>query len=350
LDLNQRAMALCRMADRFDKPVFVLMDHSRFDAHVNLQLLRAEHSVYKWCCMYDPFLVKLLRMQEFNRGETAGGIKYTVKGKRMSGEVTTACGNSIINYGCISSWLELSGVHGEIFLDGDDSVVVVESSDLANLVDCKAHMVKLGMVTEFEIVGHIADVEFCQSKVGLGRRGPYLCPNPRKWLETTTLMAETRTASTAYAVFRSTVGCLLAQNPASPMLKPFWSWCKANPGVLRVADSWRYRAVEGYGFDVNSQVIADWVEPTLDERVSYWLNWGVDPPTQVAYESEQAFVGLLDWEREARPKVREEVDDQPLDWDDWVGEVEDRDLSLLTWELAGTDFQRRWTAKLTGDC
>jgi len=349
LDLNQRGMALCRMADRFVDPVFVLMDHSRFDAHVNLDLLRAEHSVYKWCCGYDPFLVRLLAMQESNVGSTAGGIRYRVRGKRMSGDVNTACGNSIINFGCIGSWLDASGVDAEVLLDGDDSVIIMERSSYLRTVDCKAHMLKLGMVTELEVVDKIFDVEFCQSKVGLGSRGPWLCPNPRKWLATMPMMPEWRDATTAYGVFRSSVSCMLSQNPRMPMLRPFWRWCKANPGQQRVDERTRYRVVEGYGFDP-TEPVGEWAAPTAEERLSFYLNWGIDPPTQVAYETEQVMQATLGRKREARLRATEDVEGLDGEWADWVEGGSERDLSLLTWELADADFRRRWTEKLTGNC
>lgn len=79
----------------------------------------------------------------------------------MSGDFDTGFGNSALNYAVLYSFLEQ--VKHYIMLDGDDSVVIVESDALSALDF--GHFEKMGFLTECKIVTELHEVEFCRAKL-----------------------------------------------------------------------------------------------------------------------------------------------------------------------------------------
>lgn len=288
-NLSQRAITLLRQARRFRNPVWILLDHSRFDAHVNKQLLRDEHSVYNRVRRWNPELVMLLKQQLHNRGETHGGIIYETSGKRMSGDVNTALGNSILNYAMLGSLLDASRVDGEIFLDGDDSVVTIESDQLDKLVDVKAHMLKLGMVTEFEVVTDISKVEFCQSRIVWSRNGPWMCPNPSKRISTMPLSCNVLGPQQALELFAGKVACELGITDDVPLMRPYVELVKqlsVTPFVPNEKSTYR---LKDKGMHTGVLPVPTWVSPSDDVRLSFWKAWDITPEMQLAFEKEARF-------------------------------------------------------------
>jgi hypothetical protein len=176
LTTTQRALLLLDHSHAFKDPIFVLADHKTFDAHFNKRLIRECHRFYKKLWNYEVELCRLLECQVNNRGRTTGGIRYRVKGTRMSGDVDTALGNSIGNFGMLAAWL--GNEDARIMLDGDDSVIVMERSTLSRLPDMADFMLNFGMRTIFEVTDKISEAEFCQARIVMGPTGPYYCGNP----------------------------------------------------------------------------------------------------------------------------------------------------------------------------
>lgn len=174
LDNVARALVLRDASSTFDNPAYILLDHSAFDSTINTDHIKACHKFYTKI-MKSKALTKLLRCQLINRGFSKHGIHYRVKGTRMSGDFDTALGNTLVNYISLRSWLLMNKVRGEILLDGDDSIIVVERSNLSKL-DIK-HFEKCGFETKVEIVYDINNVEFCQAKY-LPTEPPRFARNP----------------------------------------------------------------------------------------------------------------------------------------------------------------------------
>lgn len=157
----ERALLLRDISLTYNNPAYVLLDHSHFDSTINVEHLRTCHRLYK---RFNPsgHLQKLLQFQINNRGFTKNGIHYKVKGTRMSGDYDTALGNCIVNYIALRGWLKQCHVRGDIILDGDDSILIVERASLPYLD--YSHFGKCGFETKHEVVYDLASVEFCQSK------------------------------------------------------------------------------------------------------------------------------------------------------------------------------------------
>jgi len=344
LTKEERALQLMDMADQFKDPVFVLADHSTFDAHVNPELLKLEHKFYKRVWGYDRELTKLLQLQVDNVGRTKGGIKYKVKGTRMSGDINTALGNSLINFGMLAAWVY--AVDAKILLDGDDSVIVMERESLDRLPPIEEFMVNFGMKTVAEVVYDISDVEFCQSKPVLGANGPYLCPTPRKILDTIIKSPRMMDGPEALAVLRGSIYCELVANPGMPMLKPLAEWLRKSEGEIRIPPWLQYRMTEGYGLKEGQEIA--WIEPTEDQRISFWKSWGVSPGEQEAYE-QLSFTPMVSGKTRLRAGKPLELE-TPIECDafDWEEQVEflGGGHKPPGWSDRETGWQQVWTQRL----
>lgn len=353
LTKSRRATLLLKMASTYDDPIYVCADHSRFDAHVNKHLLKLEHRLYKRCYGYNQELCDLLSGQMNNRGTTRGGIEYSCLGKRMSGDCNTALGNSVLNYAMLAAWLEDSGVVGNILLDGDDSIIVIDRCDLGALPDIATYMLNFGMVTEAEVVDDVRQAEFCQSRVVMGPLGPYFCPNPRKLLDTIRRSPQNLAGCEKEAVLKASIACELVANPNMPMMRAYAEWCQSSGVKLKVPDSLRYRVYSGYGTNDEALMAAassGWGEPTEDERYSFYVAWGITPTEQRDFEREVRFCPFY-FGLGAKFRVKEGVrcDDVMPDETFWLEDPDnkdDQDLTELDWMNAPDAFTSYWANAL----
>lgn len=160
------ASTLVKMSERFQNPVYVLADHSKFDSCVTKPWILLEKRFYMKLA-YDEELEALMDIQLKNVGYTKNGVKYTCDARKMSGEYNTSLGDTLINY-CILSDV-FRKVDHRLLVNGDDSVIVLERSDL-NKVDLGESVWKrYGFKTKVDIVEELSQVEFCQAKpINLG--------------------------------------------------------------------------------------------------------------------------------------------------------------------------------------
>lgn len=160
LDNVARAQNIVEAASWFANPCFILLDHSKFDSCVNVTHLKMLHKYYMKH-YGDSFLRWLLSCQIVNKGFSKSGLRYKVRGTRMSGDYDTGLGNTLLNLAIISSFCGERKHH--ILLDGDDSVVILEKRELITLD--YTHFQKMGFDTTKEIVYELGDVEFCRAKL-----------------------------------------------------------------------------------------------------------------------------------------------------------------------------------------
>lgn len=156
----ERARVLLDKVTYFKRPKFYLIDHSAFDSTISVDHLKSTHSKYyqlmgkgqfRWCC----------RQQLDNKARSRHGIKYRVKGTRMSGDADTALGNCIVNCDILYGVCKLSGVTKyDWILDGDDAVLMVEDGDEIDV----GSFSQLGFQTKLEVVKDFSKIDFCQSR------------------------------------------------------------------------------------------------------------------------------------------------------------------------------------------
>lgn len=172
LNARERGDLVKKMFDHYDKPVVYLIDHSKFDSCVNIDLLKLEHRFYNEVYK-DKFLSFLLHQQLRNFGRSRNGIVYRCVGRRMSGDANTASGNCLINYAILRAKF---GPKAIINLDGDDSIVFMPNEvEELDFTDC-------GMNSKVNIVYDIEQIEFCQSKPVLTESGYVMCRDPMRSL------------------------------------------------------------------------------------------------------------------------------------------------------------------------
>lgn len=165
LNQPERADLLVEKLRSFSDPRIIELDASRFDGHVDVEQLKIEHSVYTHCC-HDPYFALLLSWQLMNRVTSSRGMRYKVKGKRMSGDMNTALGNCILMIVMLVAFMVWCK-KWDILDDGDDVLLIVESRDVPRILGTiKAHFLTYGHELKVEKVSdELVDVEFCQSKV-----------------------------------------------------------------------------------------------------------------------------------------------------------------------------------------
>lgn len=326
---RQRCEMLFDYADVFDEPVFLCMDHSRFDAHVNAQLLREEHRLYLYCRRWHPELAQLLRWQTRNQGRSKGGIRYKMKAKRMSGDINTGLGNTVLNLCMILGWLDFAGISKHrIILDGDDSVVIVERADYVRQAagSIEAFMLKLGMETEVEVKTDIWKVDFCQSRPVIlptadGPR-PVFVRNPMKVVTTMGRTAERRDDVTLQMVMRSSALSELAIAPGAPVTNALAKRVLNyfGDGKILKTPKQLYKE-EAYGFDCRSVDVSSVPEPDLLARHTFWRAWDIPPSYQEYMEGTD-----IDWQiprlREGRKRPVKPDFEEPIPSEIWdLGQV-----------------------------
>lgn len=163
LNMAERADVLINKNSYFNKPVYLELDHSRFDSTLTINWIKYTHKRYLKL-IPSMFFSKLLKTQLRNIGRTKSGIKYIASGTRMSGDCDTSCGNSIVNADVILYFLKRSGISKYDYLvDGDDSVVIIEAEDRDKL-DFTIFE-QLGFKTKYEFKSKLNHVDFCQSRI-----------------------------------------------------------------------------------------------------------------------------------------------------------------------------------------
>jgi len=151
----------------FRKPVAVGLDATKFDMHVSPAALAWEHSIYLDMYSQDKKLAGLLAWQMANRGAgycADGKLKYSVTGKRFSGDMNTGLGNCILMSAMVHAYAESRGVGVKLMNNGDDCVVMMEDEDLDRFnLGLDEWFLDMGfrMVAE-EPVYELHKIEFCR--------------------------------------------------------------------------------------------------------------------------------------------------------------------------------------------
>lgn len=160
----QRAALYVEAFGYFQDPIVLNLDFSKFDAHLHPLVLQEERRFY--CkCYHDEWLDWLLGMQVRNKCMTQRGLKYFVTGTRISGDVNTGLGNTLIAEGIIRAWASTHKVHMVPFVDGDDIICIFERGTIPDL-----DFTHWGMEATAEILEPFM-LTHCQSKlVHIGER------------------------------------------------------------------------------------------------------------------------------------------------------------------------------------
>jgi len=287
----QRAADVVKGADQYFNPVFVLADHSKFDSHVTKGMLEAEHEFYSrflGCRQDRRALAWLLSKQFLNKGRTKNGTKYSTPNTRMSGDFNTGSGNTAINIGLLRCW---AGPHSFMYVDGDDSITIMERKHYDALPELSAWMLDRGMETKYTVVTSLYDVDFCQSKIIEVDGVPRFVREPLRVLTRAAFTPKNYPKPARARLVTSMGYCELAMNYGVPILQELAVRYKTigKSGKL-IQDYELYRAarLEGDIMTFKERPIS------AATRESFARVFGIEPREQVLVEAAIRKVTLAD--------------------------------------------------------
>lgn len=164
LDPVRRAELMIALWQRQARPAALCMDASRFDAHVTKELLEYEHSCYKQAFGPVRFLEWMLKCQVVNVGKGVLGSSYKLVGGRMSGDVNTALGNTLIQLTVLRSIAV--GYDVDILAEGDDAVIFGNVEDIRALAAVVANRsAEVGFNMKSSVAYVIEDLDYCSCRL-----------------------------------------------------------------------------------------------------------------------------------------------------------------------------------------
>lgn len=204
------------------------LDHDSFDAHVTTEMLEMTHNYYVACYPnYEKEIRNLANKTIVNKCKTRTGDKYVVRGTRMSGDVDTSFGNSLINYAIIKQALSILQIKGDVIVNGDDSIIFSEKPLGKEFADL---MIKFNMVSKIKpSLTSIHSVEFCRTKLVINNLGNYTMLMDPERIESVYGMTY-KSISSYKKYLKETAYCNSKINKATP-LGAFWG--KLYEGITR---------------------------------------------------------------------------------------------------------------------
>lgn len=286
LNSKQCAEHLLLKTSRYSNPVFIGLDASRFDQHVSDLALRWEHDIYINSFNYGQReLSRLLEQQIHNTGVSyfnGGKIKYSVTGRRMSGDMNTSLGNCLLMSSMVHAYCRQHNIPKfSLANNGDDCLVIVEKEHLKCLANIPTWFSKMGFDMKVEKpVYDLRKASFCQVNVvtspgyNICVRNPYVVAS--KDLHSTLAVQNHK----QYLQILSASGvCGLNSSRGIPILESFY---RSFP-VCSVYDTKileELRRWETYGIVGGSKDIP--ITPEM--RHSFWIAFGCTPDQQEIIE------------------------------------------------------------------
>lgn len=285
LNAEERASALRTHWVSLKDPVAVLLDVSRFDQHVNLESLEWEHSVYEWFFPGDREFAKLLSWMRTNIGYARtrdGTVKYRLKGKRMSGDMSTALGNVLLMTAILVSFLQKGLPSGtwRILDDGDDCALLLERSQVER---CKSQLPDWYRSHGFKLkIEQVTDVfeqiSFCQSSPVFSRGRWLMVRNPKPALEKDLLQTVLFRNEREWREKRAAVaGCGLALSGDIPIYSSVFRMLGSD-GISRSQELVTGRDFLARGMETKS------FPPDDDSRLTFYRAFDITPEEQKALE------------------------------------------------------------------
>jgi len=287
LNLVGVAGCLLQKWENFKHPVALGLDATAFDAHVSPSWLRWEHSIYNRI-FRDPKLAELLTWQIHNRGKSFcpdGKLKYSVEGRRFSGDMNTGLGNCLIMCAMVYSYASARDVRINLANNGDDCVVFMEQEDLERFtVGINEWFEEMGFrLTSEPPAFNFEAIEFCQMHPVLVGDEWRMVRTPKVAFEKDTMCTLTVSDEEYLEWLAGVSDCGLATCSGVPVMQEFYLNLRLAAGDRSAPD----RLVEYTGMKHLSRGLTSRVSAVSEaSRFSFWLAFGVDPDTQRAIEQD----------------------------------------------------------------
>jgi hypothetical protein len=269
---------LAHMGDGFANPVWLCLDHSRFDAHLNNAIRSRAREYLADFYRNNTHLLNMLRAMRRNRGRTRHGIRYNVNDTMMSGEYITSLEDCLDNYAILLSFMDFCHILGfECRVNGDDSVICMDASDVDRL-DFD-FFCKIGFKTKHSLKYDISQVDFCQS-YPLRIAGQWrMVRSPKRVLARTAYTCNTYDSDKSWlGLIGAVAACEKACNAGVPIL---YEWALA---MERCAEG--HILTREYHELMRSRVREKYIElPITDEaRLDFFVAFGISPQQQKQVE------------------------------------------------------------------
>lgn len=292
LNSRQRADLILSKCAGFRKPQVFCVDATAFDSSVTQEHLRLCHLLYL-SMIPDERFRWLLGEQIVNIGSTLHGHKYVIRGNRMSGDVDTGIGNSLLNILVFATAMRMMGVRKWDFLcDGDDALVFVEEGEIdpSSLSSvCKG----LGFTLTGEPVsithGNFWEIEFCRSHPIWTPDGWVMCRNMQRAVDTFGLTH--RYADVPLGAYKSYLaGCGICEMAASrdlPMIGELSYYASMLSGKKIYGQEERYRGGILLSDGKLKALVSENRRPNVHPRTraQVAMAFGISIEVQVDYEN-----------------------------------------------------------------
>lgn len=277
-NLIERASDLLDKANSFNNPIFLNVDYSKMDSCVNLTHQRSIFRQIYLKLFPSKELKQLLFAQLNNKGYSKNGIKYRVKGTRCSGDFTTGFENSLINWIILRYILHLSRVNAEIYIDGDDSVIIMEKEDKPKFLLNQSLFEQCGFEAKLNWADSIETVDFCQSRLLLGDP-PRMARNPLRALSNFNISLKNYPAKVWPRLLLAKANSERYGGPGIPILAPIGDIiASCLTGVKPLYDKDQEAIIK----------LASGVNLSIDDtvRVAYDASWNITPYEQELIEQD----------------------------------------------------------------
>lgn len=269
---------------RFKKPVCVGFDQNRFDQHISKSVLEFEHHIYQKYC-HSKELALLLKKQLRTKGKMLcfnGIVRYTSV-SRCSGDMNTGLGNSLLQAAMIHSFIEGTPFSQKpaVLVNGDDSFIMCEETDLSLLAPFPAFCADLGFVLAVEApVYELEKVSFCQMCPIFNGRQYAMMRNWPNCVSKDTHLTLQVTPNNFQAYFATVGEAGLALHSGVPVLQSFYQFLMRH-STERLAPLEEEGGIHYWRKNLESKSF----QITDRSRVSFWHATGVLPEHQESIEA-----------------------------------------------------------------
>ncbi|AKI33361.1 RNA dependent RNA polymerase P1-P2 fusion protein [Nectarine stem pitting associated virus] len=273
---------------KFQNPVAIGVDASRFDQHCSVEALKFEHSIYN-AVFGDAELAQLLNWQLDNKMKMFVEdkiLKYNVKGHRCSGDINTAMGNKLLMCAMMHNYFREIEVNAELCNNGDDCVIICERDDESKFSNIYNWFLDYGFnMVCGPSVYKLEELEFCQGKPVFINGRCRMVRKPDSMSKDVHSLLSMQNQEDVKSFMSATAQCGLVLNSGVPILEAFHRCLYRNSGYKKVSEAFLKRCIS-YGNDerLGGRRTAREEPVTLENRLSYWRSFGVDPRTQFIVE------------------------------------------------------------------
>lgn len=285
LNSEEQASVIVEEWSKYDNPVAVGLDASRFDQHCSVEALEFEHSVYNGV-FKDPQLAKLLRWQlDYRltaRSDSGDRFSCKVRGCRASGDMNTGLGNCLLMCCMVHSYISQRQIRASLINNGDDCVVIMSSNDLQRFGSYLTQWFRgMGYTMKVEApVRVLEQIEFCQCHPVWNGNRYVMVRNLSAALQKDTISITSRPAIGMRRWMGSVGDCGLAIANGVPVFQEFYRmFQRSGEFKFRMHDEWSGLRYLSKGLQ------SKYRDVTPQARHSFYLAFGVSPELQRAYES-----------------------------------------------------------------